>query len=317
MPKTSFKTALEFSAFRVLRFLFFLLPRGACLASGRVFGSLIFLLDRRHRRIALSNLLMAFGSEKSESELKKTARLSFRNFGEVTADILKLPFLGEEKIRSLITWEGLENLHESLDQGKGVLIFSAHFGNWEIGSSLVSPLKEFNVVARPLDNPLLERELIRLRRCLGARVIYKKQAAKQILQALRRNEIVAILIDQNVLRSEAVFVDFFGRAAATTPGLAAIALRTGSPVLPVFCYPRPGHTYHIKFFKPLQVSPSGDPSRDVLKITGICTKIIEEQIRQGPAYWFWFHKRWNTRPPGEAGDGLFAEDERRGVNEIQ
>jgi KDO2-lipid IV(A) lauroyltransferase len=317
MEKTGLRSRLEFAVFLGLKCLFFLFPRRLCLLLGGALGRLAYVLDKKHRQIALSNLGTAFPNQLSESQKKAIARNSFKNFGAVIADILKLPLLSEKKIGSFLTSEGLENLEGALNEGKGALLFTAHYGNWEVGSRLMSRKSKFNVIARPLDNPLLERELARLRKHLGARVIYKKQAAKEILQALRRNEVVAILIDQNVLRSEAVFVDFFGKAAATTPGLAAFSLRTGSPLLPVFCLPRASRSYHIKIFKPLETHPTGDLSQDVLKITQICTKIIENQIREAPDFWFWFHKRWNTRPPDEIQEKNLGPDERqRGPDEI-
>jgi KDO2-lipid IV(A) lauroyltransferase len=156
------------------------------------------------------------------------------------------------------------------------------------------------VVARPLDNRLVEAEMARFRGDLGARVISKFQAAKPVLQALRRNEMVAILIDQNVLRSQGVFVDFFGLPASTTPAPAAFHLRSGSPLHPVFCYPNPDLTYRIKIGPPLEAVPSGEWSRDVLQITALCTKMIEAEIRANPGQWFWFHNRWKTRPEGES-----------------
>jgi len=138
-----------------------------------------------------------------------------------------------------------------------------------------------------------------MRTTLGAEVIYKQQAAKRILQSLRAKEIVVILIDQNVLRSQAVFVDFFGKPAATTPSLAAFFLRTKSPLLPAFCYPTSSNTYHIEILQPLQIDLSDEYDQDVLKITQICTKIIESQIRKNPYHWLWFHNRWKTRPENE------------------
>jgi KDO2-lipid IV(A) lauroyltransferase len=113
---------------------------------------------------------------------------------------------------------------------------------------------------------------------------------------------VAILMDQNVLRREAVFVDFFGRPAATTPGPATFHLRTGAPILPVFCSPVPGGRYHIQIHPPLRIDKTGDAGRDIHRITQACTRLIEEQIRLKPDLWFWFHDRWRTRPPAEPGN---------------
>ena len=161
---------------------------------------------------------------------------------------------------------------------------------------------KINVIARPLDNRLLEEELIKIRKKLGAAVIYKQQAARPILRALKDNAMVAILIDQNVVRNQAVFVDFFGKAAATTPGLAAFFLKTGSPVIPIFCYPARRGRYTVKILRPLDILLTGNDDKDVLKITQFCTKIIQNQIQENPNFWLWFHNRWKTRPEEEEED---------------
>jgi len=290
---------LEFMTFRAIKAAFFFLPRPVCLLLGTGLGRLTYLLDRKHRRLALSNLRLAYGVSVPSSRLRTWARRSFGRFGQMTAEILKLPRLSEKRLEKIVAVEGEGHLAKALGVGKGVLIFTAHLGNWEIASFPIARLGPLNVVARPLDNPGLEAELIRLRNRLGARVIYKQKAAREILQALRRNEIVAILIDQNVLRREAVFVDFFGRQAATTPGLAAFSLRAGSPIIPVFCLPGPRFTYRLRIGEPVRVALSGDVAKDVLKITGSCTKMIEAEVRQHPDSWLWFHDRWKTRPENE------------------
>ena len=163
-----------------------------------------------------------------------------------------------------------------------------------IGEELRERLEELRS-----QNKLLEAQLLKLRESLGTKVIYKRQATKQILHSLRENSMIALLIDQNVLKSQAVFVDFFGKKAATTPSLAAFFLRTRAPLLPVFCHPTSSHMYQLKIFPPLKISLEEDYDQDILKITQICTMIIEDQIRKNPSYWLWFHNRWKTRPEGE------------------
>jgi len=299
-----------FSFFRLLLGLFFLLPRRLCLLAGSALGTLLFYADNRHRRLALENLNKAFGKELSSAELRQIARNSFKHFGLVIADNLKWTHLGESRREKLLAIEGEEYIHRALEEGKGVLLFSAHLGNWEVASSAISKIGRLSVVARPLDNRLLEKELARFRDSLGVRVISKHQAARPILQSLRRNEIVAILIDQNVLRSQAVFVDFFGLPAATTPSLASFYLRARSPLLPVFCYSTPSSSYLIKVGKPLEIELTGDSKQDVLKITQCSTKIIEAEIRDHPSSWFWFHNRWKTRPEGDGAAGESADGEK-------
>lgn len=295
----SFKELSEFLIFQTIKAPFTILPRNLCLLAGRSLGIVFYWLDKRHRRQALSNLKIAFGTELSLSEIKRIALHSFKHFGEFLMDIIKFPYLGEKKKNTLMFVEGEENLLEALKEKKGVLIFSAHYGSWEIAENFLTKKGKLNIVVRALDNRLLEKELIKFRTGLGAKIIYKHQATKQILQSLRAEEMVAIVIDQNVQKHQAVFVDFFGKKAATTPSFAAFYLRTKSPVVPLLCYPTSSHGYHLKLLGPLKFTSSGDYSQDILKITQICTKIIEAQIRKNPDYWLWFHNRWRTRPDGE------------------
>lgn len=282
-----------------MKLLFAYPSRKLCLFAGRILGLIFYYLDKRHRLIALTNLTAAFGPERTSAELKRIARESFIHFGEFLAEINKFPRLKEERKSRLFLVEGEENLLEALSKEKGALLFSAHYGNWEIAPYFLTKKGKMSIVARPLDNKLLEAQLLNLRESLGTKVIYKHQATKQILQSLRENRMIALLIDQNVLKSQAVFVDFFGKKAATTPSLAAFFLRTRAPLLPVFCYPTSSHMYQLKIFPPLKISLEEDYDRDILKITQICTMIIEDQIRKNPSYWLWFHNRWKTRPEGE------------------
>ncbi|MFB0565015.1 MAG: lysophospholipid acyltransferase family protein [Candidatus Aminicenantaceae bacterium] len=276
-----------------------ILPRKLCLFMGKLIGLAFYSLDKRHRLIALSNVKNALGAEFPSSILAKIACKSFVHFGKTLVDLIKFSQLDEEQKTKLITVEGEDNLDKALGMGKGILLFSAHYGNWEIAPFFLSKKGRFNVIARRLDNILLEKEIIKIRTKLGSCVIYKQLAARPTLQSLRAKEIVAILIDQNVLRNQAVFVDFFGKEAATTPSLAAFFLRTESPLVPAFCYPDSRDAYRIRIMEPLNVGLSGNYDQDVLKITQICTKIIEVQIREKPEYWAWFHNRWKTRPRNE------------------
>lgn len=289
----------ELFLFRSIKFFASFLPRSLLLSWGRSLGLVLYHVNRKHRQISLSNLKTAFGQELSPRVLKSISRRCFMYYSQVILDIIKFPYLSKKKKSSVMVIEGQDRLEKALRKGKGALLFSGHYGNWEIASYYLSKLAKLNVIARPLDNAFLEKELCRLRTGLGAKVISKHQATKHILYSLREKGMVVILIDQNVLRSQAVFVDFFGKKAATTPSLAAFFLRTQAPLIPAFCYPATSHKYLLHINKPLEISLSGDHSQDVLKITQICTKIIEIQIRKNPHYWFWFHKRWKTRPEGE------------------
>jgi len=147
------KTRLEYGAFKVFMFFFAFLPRSWCLKLGRALGTLTYRCDRHHRNIALANLRQAFGQEKGPGELRTIARDSFRRFGETVADIFKLFYWKPADIAALIDIEGRENLAEAVALGKGVLLFSAHSGNWEVGSAIISKAGKFSVIARALTTP--------------------------------------------------------------------------------------------------------------------------------------------------------------------
>lgn len=291
-----FKDYLELFIFQVFKSLILILPRRLCLIWGKTTGLFFYYLDAKHRQLALSNLEMAFRKELTSSRLKRMARRTFMHFGSSLVDIIKFSSLAEKSKTMLIQVEGEKNLLSALQEEKGAILFTAHYGSWEIARFFVSKLGKLNVIARALDNELLERELLKLRINQGAKVIYKHQATKPILQSLRAKEMVAFLIDQNVQKHQAIFVDFFGRKAATTPSLAAFFLKTKSPIVPVFCSPTPSHSYHLQILEPLKIELEGNYNQQVLKITQICTNIIEAQIRKNPAHWFWLHNRWKTRP---------------------
>jgi len=291
-----YRWRLELWLFNSIGFIISLLPRKVCLLVGRNLGFLLYIFDKRHRLTAHKNLEIAFGKERTRKERSRIAKQSFKHFGSIVTDIIKLQRFPLEKIEKLITFSGKEHLEKAKSQGNGILIFTAHFGNWEVGSLLISKYGKLNVIARRSDNKLLEEKLIGIRKYFGVHVIYKQLATKKILQSLRNNETVAILIDQNVLRSEAVFVDFFGKKAATTPSVATFHLRTHAPLIPMFCYPTKSGKYHIRAFPPPDVNLSGDKKKDIATLTQACTTIIETQIKENPGLWLWFHDRWKSRP---------------------
>ena len=275
------------------------LPRRVVLLFGEAAGALVYRLDFRHRRIALDNLNRALGRSLSSGERRRTARRSMMNFFRSVFDILKTAPWPPGRVEELIDVQGIKNLETALARDRGVLLFTAHFGNWEMVITPIARRVPFHVIVRALDNPLIDRELESVRARRGATVLNKFGAGRPVLRALGRKGAVGIVIDQNVLRREAVFVDFFGIPAATTPALAVFHLRTGAPIVPMFCVPAPGDRYRLIFGPPVDLLLSGDETADVLKITAACTKMIEDAIRRDPGFWLWIHKRWQSRPYDE------------------
>ena len=273
------------------------LPRGALLSLGAAFGALAGRLDRRHTAIARGNLREAFGDDLKEAERERVMRACWRHFGRITFDALAFPQLDQRALGSILKVVGLENAREALAYGRGLLVFSAHYGHWEAGAVAMGLLGiPFAVIARPLDNPVLDRRLEKLRSRSGNAVIPKRRAVRETMRALARGAGVAILIDQDA-GADGVFVPYFGRLASTTPTLALLALRTEAPIVPVFARVEADGTITVHIEPVVPSRPSDDRDADVRRLTADCTRIVERWARENPEQWLWMHRRWKTRPP--------------------
>jgi len=289
----------ETTIFRTLLGVSRIVPRRVLLGIGSAVGRLGYVIDSRHRRIALDNLRLAYGADYEPRWGRHVVLNCWRHFGRITADSMALYRLPMERLQGLVDYEGLEHIRGAYAQGKGVLLFSGHFGHWELTAMMQGYLGlPLSLVARPLDNPDLERLLARLRERSGNRIIHKRNAVREMLRAVREKQGVAIVIDQDA-RSDGVFVPFFGHPASTTPTLGLLAIRTGAVVIPTFSIPVGKGRYRVVYEPAVEVPSSGDRDRDVLELTAHCTAIVEKWVRRYPEQWLWMHRRWKTSPEGE------------------
>jgi KDO2-lipid IV(A) lauroyltransferase len=270
-------------------------PLAAVRWMGEVFGLLFYLLDRVHRRIAVANLQVAF-PKRSEEQCRAVARSMFQHFGRLLLELLKYSSLRADAQLSLVEWEGEERVRLALAQGKGILLCTGHFGFWE-QQALAHALKfePMAVMARPLDNPRLHGLLERIRTSNGNAVVYRRGAVRKALRLLADGKAVGVLIDQHMTSPDAIYVDFFGRPASTTSTLAALALRTGAPVIPLFAFPLPGGRYRMIYEHPVE-PPSSDGPEAVREFTQRCTDVLEMHVRVHPELWLWMHRRWRDAP---------------------
>lgn len=293
------RQGIEVAAFEAAHALVRALPRRTALSLGGAVGALAGRIDGRHDAIARDNLLAAFGDTMGPRERERVLRACWRHFGRITFDALLFPTLHKDALGSILRVEGLDNARDALAKGRGILVFSAHFGHWEAGAYAMGLLDiPFAVIARPLDNPSLDARLLALRRGSGNTVIMKRSAVRETLRALSKGSGVAILIDQDA-GAEGVFVPYFGRAASTTPTLALLALRTEAPIIPVFARVAADGTISVHIEAEVPADSTGDREADVIRVTAACTAIVERWVREAPEQWLWMHRRFKTRPPGE------------------
>jgi Kdo2-lipid IVA lauroyltransferase/acyltransferase len=297
---------LEYALVVVVAGVLRLLPMSAVRRCGAMFGGAAYAVDRLHRRVALDNLAHAFPS-KPLAERRQLARAMFAHFGSLLFELIRFSALSPEDMLARTDVDGEERVRLAHQKGRGVLFFTGHFGYWEL-QALAHPLRfaPISVLARPLDNPRLHDRLERIRTRTGNAVIYRQGAIRKVLRELAVNRGIALLIDQHLHTPDAVYVDFFRRPAATTSALAALALRTGAPVVPVFALPLPHGRYRFVYEHP--VDPPREDSPDAIReFTQRCTDVLEMYVRRHPELWLWMHRRWRDRDPALA-DGV-ANDE--------
>ena len=281
------------------------LPRRASLELGSGLGWLFYVLHGRRRRLALDNLKAAFPS-KTEDECLTILQGTFRHFGRHVVELLRFDAMRGDEMMRLVDLEGEEWVEQALARGKGVMYYTGHFGYWELQIMMHAfRHKPIVMVARTLDNPLLEHVIERIRTRVGTRVIPRQGAVRRLLRALLERESVGMMIDQHIQDRSAVTVDFFNRPAATTSVIAALALRTGAPIIPVFALPMAGGRYRMIYEAPIEPPADDDPD-PVLTYTQRCTDLLEMYVRRYPELWLWMHRRWRTPVPSATRESTSA-----------
>ena len=295
---------IYFAARLIIAF-FRVIPRAAGAAVIRLLAAVFYYLDARHRHIADVNLRIAF-PEMPRRQRNVIARRSFQNAGMNLLEVSRLDTLTPENISDLVDYDkadGLDNYRAALSIGKGILYLTGHFSSWELLPTAHAlhgyPL---SFTTRPLDNARFEKYLRRVRESKGNTVIYKKDSARRILKELKAGRTSGVLMDHNVSPAEGIFADFFGIPAATSTGVALLALRTGAPVLPGYLTPRRGGRYTIKFLPPIEMIRTGDTAEDLRVNTQRLNDVLERIVRERPESWLWGHKRWKNRPPEDPRD---------------
>ncbi len=284
---------LEYAAVLALRAALRTLPRRASLGVGAALGRLFYRVHGRRRELALANLRGAFPT-RAERELRAILLSTFEHFGRHVVELLNFDAMTTEEMTRLVDVEGGARVEQALGRGRGVIFCSGHVGYWEVQAMVHAVLfTPIVMVARTLDNPLLDRLLVRIRTRAGTRVLSRQGAVRGLFRALLDRAPVALMIDQHMQDRSSVTVAFFNRPAATTAVVAALALRTGAPVIPVFALPLPGGRYRLLYEEAVEPPPADDPDA-VRTYTQRCTDVLEGYVRRHPDLWLWMHRRWRT-----------------------
>lgn len=272
------------------------MPLKVAYAIADISGSLYYLLAKRDRKVVSDNLKIILNHTKSVQKLQKTSRLVFMNFARYLVEFFRTSKIDLKYIRKHVKFKGWENLNQALKLGKGVLLVSAHLGNWELGATVLSMLGyRISVVAWTHKNKLINDFFIRQRQSKGVQAIPLGTALRGVFSALKNNENVAVLADIDYTQPEVgETVKLFGRDTIMPRGPAAFSLKTGAALVPTFFLREKNNTFRFIFEKPIAYQPSGNWKPDLTSLTQELTKVLESYIALDPGQWFMLRPRWSS-----------------------
>ena len=264
---------------------------------GSLFGWFFFYVIPVRKRIVIQNLRQAYGGEKKPSEIQKIACQNYRHYGKLFFELIF--FKKKKHYENHIKIENPEIIDAAFSKGKGVLLLSAHMGNFEIAiKSFFLMNQTLHSVVRQVKPKILEALITRFRAYPGLKLVPARHSYQTILSLLVQNKMVGFALDQHK-GTRCVQVDFFGKRASTATGLAALALESGAAVIPVCLLRRADGGFTIQFEPPIPLTQTGNRDFDIFYNTQIFTKKIESWIRRHPEQWFWLHRRWKAFDPPE------------------
>lgn len=286
------KNDLIFIFLSTLIFVFRILPRKTAFLLAKFCAKLTFWLLPKERKKTIENLTLVFGKEKSEAEIKRLAQEVFVNLAISGVDALRLRKY-KKNITDLIKVEGEKTFAEAYQEGKGIMTVTGHIGCFELMAPFFNQ-KGYKtaVIGRELYDKRLDKILVENREKSGVQNIPNTASVKEIFKVLQKGKALGVLIDQNSNKVRNVKVNFFGRPVNAPVGPALIALKTGSPIVPLAIVRNSKNSYHIIVGQKIEPQKVDDMEKEAVRLTQECTLFLEKMIRKYPAQWVWMHNRW-------------------------
>lgn len=288
---------LEYYALRTAMFFIYLFPVSFARKIGQMFAAFAYYFIPVRKKHVIEMLSLSF-PEKSSKEIKTIAKDVYKNFTKTVVDIMFFPKISAEKMKELMDYDNEELIDKIYKNGKGAIFLSAHFGNWELTALSFSQRYPVSVIVAKQSNPLVDKMIEDIRTNQGFKTINRDSMAyKGVLKALKRKEFVAILSDQDAGK-QGIFIPFLGRLASVPKGPALFALRAKCPIITAFGVRDNNGKMTVKM-QEIPLPDTGDEEENIRIILSEYNRRLEEVIRENPEQWFWFHRKWKTRPPEE------------------
>lgn len=278
------------------------LPEGVSVALGLALGWLLEHVVRHRRRVVAAQLNLVYGATRTPAELRALRHEFYQHLGLMVMEMARLPGSDAAQRRARHSLVHSEHLDAARAAGRGTLVVTGHIGNWELGAITMAaygyPMRALGKAMKSRPGAII---LKMMRDDNGVPTLPVRQSMKDVLKALKANDVIAVLIDQNMTSDEGEFVPFFGHLACTLSTVAVLAARTGATIVPAHaCRHADRRRHAVHFFPPFVLeTPHAEVNANTRHNTARLTARIEEMINSAPAQWLWQHKRWKTRPPDE------------------
>ena len=262
----------------------------------RGLAKLAYLLDAKHRRIAKANLDLAYEDTLNDAEKDDIIKKCYENMLFNLADFVENQGISKDHLLSKVEFINSEFVTNAQQNGKKIIFLTAHYGNWELlALAIAAKFGPLSVVGRPLDSKTMDEILKRNREQFDIQLIPKRRAMKPLINALKNNRMVGLLVDQNTTAKEGLLVDFFGKKARHSPSIAILSRRFNALIIPVFITTEDHINHTITFYEPFTTPNSNNQEEDIFNSTQRQALITEEVIRKKPDEWFWLHRRWKDQ----------------------
>lgn len=299
---------IEYAAVRLLAGFLRLLPLDTAIGLGARLGRAADNLWLARHKVILRNLEIAFGDELTPQRREELAREIFGNLGKTLAEICHFQSMNRDDILRRVTSEGEDSFREVQQHGRGAILVGGHFGNWELVGAYIRALGyPVDFLIRGQHNRLVDNFLTNIRLSYGVGVIHSDRGGmKDVIRALKENRQVAIVSDQHA-GSGGIVVKFFGQLVSVPRAPATLAVRCNAPIVTGYIIRMADNRHHCRFEPPLYPDQTADPSMEILRLTRLYTKRIEDAIRLKPDHWLWTHRRFKPLPPEKLAEGSLIE----------
>jgi len=294
--RTKLQNYVEYYALRAVMFFIYFFPRSLAHKIGRFIAVSAYYIVPIRKKHIIAMLTISF-PEKSAEEIKEITKKVYINFVQTVVDIMFFPRMSDEQLKKMMIYDNEELIEKAHANGKGTILLSAHFGNWELTALSFSKRYPMSVIVAKQSNDLVDKMMNDIRTKQGFNTIYKDnpgQLFRGVMKALKRNDFVGVLSDQDAGK-QGVFVPFFGRPASTPKGAALFAVKAGCPVITALGVRQQDGTMIVKLNE-IRVEASGNEEDDIKRINTRYSEILEAAVRENPEQWFWFHRKWKTQP---------------------